>query len=101
MGADALYAVGFYCICPVFLSGRMGSEHEQREEFWRLVFGFDAMEYFNYVVGLVCFRCWGDCHVDFEFFVDVYPICYNSMVAEKKAISMGRKMAIYCALVDL
>ncbi|GDX49268.1 hypothetical protein LBMAG26_01270 [Bacteroidota bacterium] len=79
----------------------MGSEHEQREEFWRLVFGFDAMEYFNYVVGLVCFRCWGDCHVDFEFFVDVYPICYNSMVAEKKAISMGRKMAIYCALVDL
>ena len=86
MGADAVYAVGFYCICTVFLFGRMGSEHQQREEFRRLVFGFDAMEYFNYVVGLVCFRCWSDCHVDFEFFVDVSAFWDYPLVTEKKGV---------------
>ena len=89
LGADAIYALGFHSICPVFLFGRMGSEHEQREEFRRLVFGFDAMEHFNYVVGLVCFRCWCDCHVDFEFFVDVSPIWTKQMVTEKKVVQMG------------
>ena len=67
----------------------MGPEHEQREEFRRLIFGFDAMEYFYNMVGLVCFRRWSDCHVDFEFFVDVYPIWTKQMVTEKKVVHMG------------
>lgn len=79
----------------------MGIEHEKMEEFRRLIFGVDAMEYFYNMVGLVCFRRGRHCYVDFKFSVNVYPICYNSMVAEKKAIFMGRKMAVYCALVDL
>jgi apolipoprotein N-acyltransferase len=73
----------FIAFVPFFYLAEWGRSTGKGKNFGVLFLAF------NYVVGLVCFRCWCDCHVYFEFFVDVSPIWTKQMVTEKKVVQMG------------
>lgn len=81
MGADAVYSIGFRGVCAFFAVGLQGHEGQGSTLFWSIVFGVDALEYRNHLVGLVCFGRWGDSHAADEFLFHVFALWIVADVA--------------------